>query len=454
MAEEVKQEELNYKFYIRRERNETSEAKAVAEIEKLTSNYLDYRKNRISLIATENITSKLVKTSYLLGLCDQYCSRIPVDRDKVGNLSFGYLDALDDVNYATRELLKEMFHAPECEARLLSGVNGLTVLLYSLLDRDDVLLKMSDQCGGHLSVKPIAEKVGAQVVELEYNNDYVLDIEDFKRKYFKYKPKVIFLDSSYILFQYPVKEIKEIVKDDAIIVYDASHVISYIANGTFQDPLLEGADIIHSTMHKIMFGPQKAVLLFKKKDQLSQMMMDNVKDVLVSNTHLHDMLALYIALMEFKTFGKDYTCKLLCNNKYLAECMDNCGFDVIGRELGYTESNQFWVRFANEQESIDAFKKLEKYAISTNVIFLPQDQWGLRLGTNELTRLGAGKEFMEELAELMDCIVHEKKSTDELEKMRDRLIAKLDYNRNQFSFDGTKEGNMLMNQIIKRFMNK
>lgn len=422
------------------------------QIEALVNNYIDYRKDRISLIATENITSKLSKVTYLLGLCEQYCSRNPEDTNKVDNLSFGYLDALDDINKATRETLKRIFQVPECEARLLSGVNGLTVLLYSLLDQGDILFKISDQCGGHLSVKPIAEKFGAKVVELDYNDQYAFDLESFKIKYEHYKPKVIFLDSSYLLFKYPVKEIKEIVKDDAIIIYDASHVISYIGNGEFQNPLKEGADIIHSTMHKIMFGPQKSVLLFKKKDSMSKLIMSNVKDVLVSNTHLHDMLALYVALKEYQTFGAEYIKDLLRNNKILAECLDKRGFDVVGKEFGYTESNQFWIRFANKAESIEVFKKLEKFSISVNVIFLPKNEWGLRLGTNELTRLGAGKEFMEKLAKLIDYIVNEKEEESRLLIMRQELSQELNYNKVKYSFDEYKKGEKLIENLVNNIM--
>lgn len=423
----------------------------INEIKDIINNYYDYRENRISLIATENVTSKLQKSCYLVGLSEQYGSRLPENAMNVDNLSFGNIGAIDKINYITRETVKELFHVPECDVRLLSGVNGLTVLLFSLLNHGDVLFKMSDSCGGHLSVRPIAEKVGAEVVELYYNDDISLDLDDFKKKYEIYKPKVIFLDSSYMLFKYPVRQIKEIVQDNAIIVYDASHVIPLIATGNFQNPFLEGADIIHATMHKMMWGPQKAILLFKEKNELTEKMMSLIGNVLVSNTHLHHVLALLVSLIELKEFGHDYVRTLIKNNKFFAKCLSKRGFDIMASEHGYTETNQFWVRFENKEKAIEAFKILENINISSNIIFLPNNEWGLRIGTNEITRLGVEESFFESLSELFERAIIKKEAHDKMKKESVRLANELKKNGIQYTFDNKQEGLELMKRIFNQF---
>lgn len=423
----------------------------IQEIKNVIKNYISYKKERISLIATENVTSRLQKISYLLGLSEQYCSRLPENATRVGNLSFGNINTIDDINRMTREALKEMFCAKECDCRLLSGVNGLTILLYSLLNQGDVLFRMSDSCGGHLSVKPIAKKLGAKVVEMLYDDTNHLDLVDFKKKYYEYKPKIIFLDSSYMLFPYPVREIKEIVKNEAMIIYDASHVISLIAKGKFQNPFEEGVDIIHSTTHKIMWGPQKSILLFKENNAVTQTIMTSIGDVLVSNTHLHHIMAMLIALYELELFGEDYVNKLIANNRYFARCLDKRGFTVLGKEFDYTQSNQIWVKFENEKKAMEAFKILEQLNISTNLIFLPKNEWGLRIGTNEITRLGIGEQFLEKLADIFYRGIIAKEAIETIYSDSVSLAHELDCMDVRYSFDDTREAQDIMNIILERY---
>ena len=109
--------------------------------------FSDYKKNRLALISSENHSSKLVRASYALGLGDQYCSRLPHKRALRGELTFSHVAPLDDLNEMARNLTLELFRAADCDIRLLSGLSGLNVLLFSLLEDRDVLFRMSDQHG-------------------------------------------------------------------------------------------------------------------------------------------------------------------------------------------------------------------------------------------------------------------------------------------------------------------
>lgn len=414
-------------------------------IKELALKYFNYRDKRISLISSENVSSKLLLSTYLLGLSDQYCSRLPSEKGSIGNLAFGNMDILDDINHATREIVKEVYKANECEIRLLSGVNGLTVLLYSLFEDGDLMFKMDDMHGGHLSVKPIAERLKIQMHEMKLGEDYRLDIDSVYEEYRERKPKVIFLDSSYVLFPYPLSKIKEFISDDTIIVYDASHMSALIAANRFQNPFAEGADIIHSSTHKTLWGPQKSMILFKEKSNLSDYVHHIVKDILVSNTHLHHIFSLLVALIEFKKFGNEYADSLINNAKYFAECLDENGLDIVAKKYGYTESNQFWINFETKENAIHNFKKLEKLNISTNMIFLPNNQWGLRIGVNELTRFGADDSVFKDLARLISDAVYNRKDLEILKK--ESLEIKSSLSKLRFSFDDTEEGK----ELIKLF---
>jgi glycine hydroxymethyltransferase len=83
------------------------------------------------------------------------------------------------------------------------------------------------------------------------------------------------------------------------------------------------------------------------------------------------------------------------------------GFDVLAEERGYTASHQILTRHG-EQDSgagAKAAQMLEDAGIITNMNMLPGDTKamtpsGLRLGVQELTRVGMGVDQMQDVASL------------------------------------------------------
>jgi glycine hydroxymethyltransferase len=407
--------------------------------------FMDYKKKRLALVSSENHSSKLLRASYCLGLSDQYCSRLPQNRDLIGQLTFSNVSPLDNLNEMTRELTMRTFNAEDCDIRLLSGLSGLNVLLFSLLGDNEVLFRMSDDDGGHLSTIPISRRLNINSYDMTLGEDYRLDMDHFDKLYRSTKPKVVFLDSSYILFPYPITQIREMVGQDTIIIYDASHVIALVAGGFFQSPFDDGADIMHATTHKTLWGPQKSMILFKHKGLYSEKVHKTVED-LVSNTHLHHIFALYLALLEFKHFGKEYAEAIVGNAKYLAERLDTYGLNVAASKYGYTESNQIWLDFGSKEESIKQFKKLDSLNISTNLISIPRGHWGLRLALNGITRLGAPVQCLDELARIIRDMFFEKKTTNYLQE--EVQILKSNLGKPKHSFDDSLLGQELIDLLI------
>lgn len=411
------------------------------KVKEFIVSFTEYKKNRLTLVSSENHTSKLLRASYCLGLSDQYCSRLPQNRDVIDNLTFSNVALLDNLNEMTREMTMHTFNAEDCDIRLLSGLSGLNVLLFSLLDDKDVLFRMFDGHGGHLSTTPISRRLNIDSYDMMLGKDYRLDIDHLGQLYRSAQPKVVFLDSSYILFPYPVSQIREMVGQDTIIVYDASHIIALVAGGLFQSPFDGGADIMHATTHKTLWGPQKSMILFKHKGVNSEKVHKTVDD-LVSNTHLHHIFALYLALLEFKHFGKEYAQAIVRNAKYLAEKLDTYGLNVVAGNYGYTESNQIWLDFGSKEEAIRQFRKLDRVNISTNLIFIPRGQWGLRLALNGITRLGASVQCLDELARIFRDIFFERKDINFLQEEVE--ILKNNLGEPKYSFDNSFSGQELI----------
>jgi glycine hydroxymethyltransferase len=415
------------------------------EVKEFIVSFMDYKKKRLALVSSENHSSKLLRASYCLGLSDQYCSRLPQNKDIINQLTFSNVSPLDNLNKMTRDLTMRSFNAEDCDIRLLSGLSGLNVLLSSLLSDQDILFRMSDDHGGHLSTNPISRRLNIASYDMILGKDYRLDMDHFRQLYRSIKPKVVFLDASYILFPYPITQIRDLVGQDTTIVCDASHIIALIAGGVFQSPLDEGADIIHATTHKTLWGPQKSMILFKHKGACAEKVHETV-ELLVSNTHLHHIFALYLALLELKHFGRQYAEEIVRNAKYLAEKLDSYGLNVVAKNYGYTESNQIWLDFGSKEEAIKQFKKLEILNISTNLILIPRGRWGLRLALNGITRLGVPAQSLDELAQILSDMYFERKSISDLET--EIQVLKNNLGEPKYSFDDSLSGRELIKLLV------
>jgi len=97
----------------------------------------------------------------------------------------------------------------------------------------------------------------------------------------------------------------------------------------------------------------------------------------------------------------------VANAKAFGEAMAAEGFDVLAEERGYTASHQILTRHGGQDSGAGAkaAQLLEDAGIITNMNMLPGDTKaltpsGLRLGVQELTRVGMGVDQMKDVASL------------------------------------------------------
>src|SRR5438132_231703 len=130
----------------------------------------------------------------------------------------------------------------------------------------------------------------------------------------------------------------------------------------------------------------------------------------VSNHHLHAMAALGVTLAEFLAFGRDYAAQIVRNAKALAQALHERGIKVLAEKHGFTESHALALDVAAFGGGAKVATDLEKARIITNKNLLPWDTSpvrpsGIRLGTQELTRLGMKEAQMREVADLFARIL-------------------------------------------------
>ncbi len=369
----------------------------------------------INMIASENRMSPLAEKMYMSDFMHRYAEGMPYNRYYQGTK---YIDPLED---KTTELARDLFQAKQAELRVLSGGTSNMAAFSALGNRGDVLMSPGLAGGSHISHEAfgVAGILGYKIEHAEFDVDeYNIDTDASVKKIRKIKPNVVTLGGSVILFPHPVREFREACEDvGARLLYDGAHVLGLIAGGKFQDPLKEGAEVMTSSTHKTFPGPQGGIILGNADDELWKKIQLMVFPGLISNHHLHRIPAMAISMLEFQEFGKDYAAQTVKNAQALGQAMHEIGFNILAADKGFTESHQILADVRKNGGGKQAAEDLEKANIILNKNILAWDSddsaknpSGLRIGVQEMTRIGMKESEMNNIAELMKKVVLDKKA--------------------------------------------
>jgi glycine hydroxymethyltransferase len=219
-----------------------------------------------------------------------------------------------------------------------------------------------------------------------------IKVEEAKETINRVKPKIIIFGASLITFPHPVKDLAEVARENgAYVGFDGSHVLGLIGGGQFQDPLREKAQALFGSTHKTFFGPQGGIILANKEP--GELLKDKIYPAFVDNAHWNRIAALTLALAEMKEFGKAYATQIVRNSKALAKALDDYGFPVICKHLGFTQSHQVIVDYGDYETGRRTAEKLQRANIITDCV--------IRFGTCEVTRRGMKEPEMPRIAELL-----------------------------------------------------
>ena len=141
----------------------------------------------------------------------------------------------------------------------------------------------------------------------------------------------------------------------------------------------------------------------------------------MSGHHLHETVASVFAIEELKIFGKDYARQILLNTKLLASYLSDYGFNVLAKNNGFTKTHMFLVDISTMLPATEAETLLEDAHIIVNRNMLPQDSSflypsGLRIGTQEMTRLGAKEKDMVTIASFFKRLFLDKNNPNDIKK--------------------------------------
>lgn len=376
----------------------------------------------LNLQPSENVMSEQARTllasdfahRYTLpeGLAPEYTGRRNAYRGTK------YTDAMEGL---AESLACEVFRARNATLKPLSGHLAGFLLMQSCCKRGDCVLLISAKQGGYDGYMPgfIPDYLGLEVDFLPFDERvWNVDAKAAADRIIEVRPRLVLVGASQILFPYNLRWLRGACDDvGAILGYDASHVLGLIAGEAFQRPMLEGADVLSASTHKSFPGPQGGLLLSNRQDLFDR----GVKSItwtIQDNAHWNRIAATAQALLEMKAFGAAYAKQVVANTKALGKQLDMWGFPVKFAALGYSQSHQLHIDLRALEEKWDLSPGAFADRLEGNNLIV--DAVG-RIGTNEITRMGAKEEDMQTLAGLVVRAARGEEVREEVAELRSQL---------------------------------
>ena len=406
----------------------------ISEIEALIERHREYREGCLNLIASENRPSPLVDRLCSAELNHRYGNYRGIDVEDRHYQGNRYIARIED---AAQKLARELFGAEYVDLRPLSGnIAGLAATLATVRPGDRVL----EAPNGHRYAEKLASSrlradLSAMPIPWDGPNSNI-DLETTRALIRRHKPAVVTVGSGIFLFPQPVREIREEMDrsaPDSILIYDAAHVIGLIAGKRFQDPLGEGADVVVSSTHKTLAGPQGGMILTNDRD-LAERIGYAVAPLLESNHHLGRLPALAATFQEWLACGEAHANTVIENAQALGKELRARGLPMVGEACGITTSHTLHAVVDAYGAGKAVADRLEACGIIAGAAGAPEELGvsGLRLGVQEVTREGMTLEHAPAIA---DCIMDAMKGADpESVSKRVRDLAQ-EFNQIRFTLE-------------------
>ncbi len=261
----------------------------------------------INLQPSENVLSPQARA--LLGT--DFAGRYTLPREfapQIGDIGNAYRGTrfTDQVEGLAESLAREVFLAAHASLKPLSGHLAGFLLLQASCRRGDTVMLTRAEHGGYDGYMPgfLPDYLGLKVEFLPFDvSVWNLDSRAAADAIIARRPRLVLVGASMILFPYNLRWLRGACDDvGAVLAYDASHVLGLIAGGEFQQPFLEGVDVLSASTHKSFPGPQGGMLLANRKDVFDTAM-STIMWRTQDNAHWNRIASTAQVLLEMKAFG-------------------------------------------------------------------------------------------------------------------------------------------------------
>lgn len=303
-----------------------------------------------------------------------------------------------------------LFGVRRVEYRVLSGSLANLYAYMATTRPGDGIYAMSESLAGHATHHQhgAAGLYGLHVIPIPHQpGTHLIDWDAWAKEITTVRPKLIILGTSLPLLPVDIGRAHELARTvNAHVMYDAAHVAALVATGRFQRPIAEGASLLTMSTYKTFGGPAGGLVATNDialADRLDKIAYPG----LTANFDMARVAALGVAALELQRFGPAYADQCLRNAQKLAEDLRTRNIPVWLPDGTHATQSHI---IAIAAQKFGGGTHAARLAEASNVLFsgipLPLDPCdgdynGIRLGVQELTRLGMREGDMTPVAEFI-----------------------------------------------------
>jgi len=396
------------------------------EVARAVSDELTRQRDKIELIASENIVSRAVLEAQGSVLTNKYAEGYP------GRRYYGGCEYVDVVEELAIERACRLFDCSFANVQPHSGAQANQAVFFALMQPGDTFMGLSLDAGGHLTHGSPANQSGKWFKPVPYSvrrQDHRIDFDEVAKLAETHRPKLILAGGSAYSRFIDFRRFREIADSvGAYLMVDMAHFAGLVAGGVHPNPL-EHAHVVTTTTHKTLRGPRGGMIL-SRDAELGKKINSAVFPGLQGGPLMHVIAAKAVAFGEaLKPEFKLYARAVVENAKVLAETLHSEGLDIVS---GGTDTHVMLVDLRPKHATGRAAERaLDRAHITCNKNAVPFDTEkpaitsGIRLGSPACTTRGFGpaefRQIGKLIVEVVDAIGRKEELTAVENSVRERV---------------------------------
>lgn len=381
-------------------------ATADPEIAAAVAKELGRQRDKIELIASENIASRAVLEATGSVFTNKYAEGYP------GKRYYGGCDYADVVETLAIERAKQLFGCNFANVQPNSGSQMNQAVFLALLNPGDTFMGLDLNSGGHLTHGSPVNMSGKWFNPVSYGvsrETETIDMDEVFTKAREHQPKLIICGGTAYSRQWDFAAFRTIADEvGAILLCDMSHISGLVAGGAHPSPFPH-CDIVTSTTHKSLRGPRSGIILWNDEKYTKPLNMA-VFPGLQGGPLMHVVAAKAVAFLEaLQPEFRDYAHRIVENARALAASLEENGLRIVS---GGTDNHSMLVDLTSKDVTgKDAEKGLDRAWLTCNKNGIPFDTRspfvtsGIRLGTPAGTTRGFGPDQFRTIGKLIAEVV-------------------------------------------------
>ena len=394
------------------------------EIQEAINKELSRQRDKLEMIASENIVSKAVMQAQGSVLTNKYAEGYP------GKRYYGGCEYVDVVEQLAIDRAKKLFGAEYANVQPHSGAQANTAVYFALLQPGDTILGMNLTNGGHLTHGSPVNISGKYFKIIPYGVDKEterIDYDELERLAKEHQPKLIVGGASAYSRVIDFERMAQIAKSvGAYLMIDMAHIAGLVAAGLHPSPV-PYADVVTTTTHKTLRGPRGGLILCRDAEfgkQFNKAIFPGIQ----GGPLMHVIAAKAVAFKEaLSDEFKVYQQQVLDNAKALADELVKKGFRIVS---GGTDNHLMLVDLRSKNiTGKEAQFLLDEIGITANrntIPFEPLSPFvtsGIRLGTPALTTRGLKEEDIREVADIIADVIENREDSAVIEAAKAKVQA-------------------------------